>query len=412
VEVVFEATPGPVFYFGDVIVEGADDDVVPLVVKSISAKNGTQYSPDRLDNSEKNLRVLGLFRQIRLELSEVANDTLDVVAQLTMREPRRLEAGVRYWSEEKLDGGARWTHRNLFKHGRGGAVTISASSVRQRFDVSAWWPAILVARSRLSTTVGINRETEESYTQLDTGGDVTLSYNFGLRSRILLGLLLSNVDVIEATDATITDIEQDGFLAAWSFVAEEDRGNDPIVPTRGTYTRVRAEWAPKYEFTDYHYIKIEPTVSAYVGVPRTKTTVFAVRLTLGGADPLGESVDLLPSKRFYSGGATSMRGFQRRKLGPLDSGGAPIGGEALFESSGELRFPMFWRLRGAVFVDAGQVWPTIDDVRTDNIEVAVGVGLWFTTAIGPIRVDYGYRLTDYEKSQRRYAYHFSIGPAF
>jgi outer membrane translocation and assembly module TamA len=140
--------------------------------------------------------------------------------------------------------------------------------------------------------------------------------------------------------------------------------------------------------------------------------VFATRLLLGLAEPTGESTDLLPNKRFYAGGASSMRGFARRKLGPLDATGAPIGGEAKLEASVELRFPMFWRIQGTAFADAGQVWLTRNDVTADNIEVAVGPGLWFATPVGPIRTDLGYRLTYHDTSQSRWAFHFSIGPAF
>jgi outer membrane protein insertion porin family len=149
-----------------------------------------------------------------------------------------------------------------------------------------------------------------------------------------------------------------------------------------------------------------------MGFLRVRNTVLAARLTGGVAEPRGSSASLLPSKRFYAGGASSMRGFQRRKLGPLDEDGAPLGGDAKVEGSVELRFPVYRRLRGAGFVDAGQVWATTEEVRTDNIEVALGTGLWLDTIIGPIRGDVAYRLTDYEKTQPRWAYHLSIGPAF
>ena len=107
-----------------------------------------------------------------------------------------------------------------------------------------------------------------------------------------------------------------------------------------------------------------------------------------------------------------MRGFKRRKLGPLDIDGAPLGGEAKLEASAEFRFPIVWRLHGTAFVDVGQVWRTLRDATVDTIEVAVGPGLWLETLVGPLRVDLGYRLTDYEKSQPRWVFHFSIGPAF
>ena len=76
------------------------------------------------------------------------------------------------------------------------------------------------------------------------------------------------------------------------------------------------------------------------------------------------------------------------------------------------RFPPAWRVLVSLFVDTGQVWSREPDLSERKIEVAVGPGLWIDTPIGPIRGDIGYRLTDWETSQPRYVFHFSIGPAF
>jgi len=412
VDVVFSATPGPICYFGDITTSGADDDLVPLVERVFAAHRGERYEPAALDDSQKNLRILGLFRQIRLDLRESAPDTLAITANLTMREPRRIETGVRYWTDDQLDLAFKWTHRNLFKRGRGGSITLTASAYLQRVEFTAWWPAVVLARSRLSATVGTRRESEESYEQTTTGLDAALAYEWSLHTKTRWGAVISNVAVTEKTSTPDVIAEQDGLLAALTFSWEQDRSDSPIVATRGTYIRIDAEWAPVAEFSDYHYALIEPSFSAYAGVPKTESTVLALRLAGGLAEPRGSSTDILPSKRFFSGGASSMRGFNRRKLGPLDSAGAPLGGEAKFEGSVELRFPLFWRFRATGFVDAGQVWPTSADITMDNIEVAVGPGLWMDTAIGPIRTDLGYRLTDYDTTQPRWVFHFSIGPAF
>ena len=107
-----------------------------------------------------------------------------------------------------------------------------------------------------------------------------------------------------------------------------------------------------------------------------------------------------------------MRGFGRRKLGPKDLAGAPVGGEVKFEASVELRGPIYRRLWGTVFVDAGQVWPKTGNVKLTEIEVAIGPGLWLLTPIGPLRFDVGYRLTLFDETEPRWAYHLAVGPAF
>ena len=412
VEVSYRCVPGALFYFGDIVVTNAPEDIAPLVDRVITADRGARYDPAVLDDSQKNLRTLGLFRQIRVDLQESAPDTLDVIAEVSMRESQRVEVGVRYWTDTDLDVAFRWTHRNLFGGGRGASAGMSVSTLLQRIEFSAWWPAVMHPRSRLSGTAGIRRENEESYEETNTGFDGVLTYEWSLQTMAQWGVIISNVDVTEKTPDSEAIVEQDGLLTALTFFWERDGSNDPIVATRGTYLGIDLEWAPPAEFTEYHYLRIEPTAQAYMGFLGVRSTVLAARLTGGIAEPRGSSATLLPSKRFYAGGASSMRGFERRKLGPLDEDEAPLGGNVKLEGSLELRFPIYRKIRGAGFLDAGQVWATSDDVRTDNIEYAIGTGLWFNTIIGPLRGDLAYRLTNYEKTQPRWVFHFSIGPAF
>ena len=73
----------------------------------------------------------------------------------------------------------------------------------------------------------------------------------------------------------------------------------------------------------------------------------------------------------------------------------PAGGEVLLEGNVELRFPMpFWggKLRGAAFLDAGQVWATPSDVALREIAATPGVGLRYYSPVGPIRIDAGFNL--------------------
>jgi outer membrane protein insertion porin family len=107
-----------------------------------------------------------------------------------------------------------------------------------------------------------------------------------------------------------------------------------------------------------------------------------------------------------------MRGFSRRKLGPKDEEGAPLGGEAKVEASVEIRRTLFWQIWGTLFMDLGQVWYRADDINLRDLEVAVGPGIWLMTPIGPLRFDVGYRLTDWDKTESRWAYHIAIGAAY
>ena len=409
VTVIFDLTPGAAYSFGDVTVTGATDDLVPLVIKSTGIKRGRRYSPQAMDNALRNIRVLDLFRQVRLDLHDAEGDVLDVEVVVTLREPRSFNVALQWWSEEKLNGGISWTHRNFFKRGRGLKAFSTASPFLQQAKISAWWPGLLVARGRVVVTGGVERESEDAYELAGTGIELAGSFYETLVTQYRVGFSVSDLHITEKTLEFEGIQEQEGLVTILSLSWQRNARNDWISPTAGTYARIWFEVTPDEPLSESHFIRLEPTGSLYV--PLRPEWIFATRLTLGLARPTYGSETVIPNKRFYSGGAASHRGFDRRKLGPKDSLGAPIGGEIKIEGSVEFRFPLLSLFRATLFVDYGQVWFTRDDINNE-IEIAVGPGLWIKTAVGPLRFDYGYRITNYDKTQPRGQFHFAIGPAF
>ncbi len=115
-------------------------------------------------------------------------------------------------------------------------------------------------------------------------------------------------------------------------------------------------------------------------------------------------------ERFYAGGSGSVRGYERRHVGPL-AGGDPIGGRTLVETSAELRRAIAGKLGGALFVDAGQVGLADDRLPVDDLAVGVGFGLRYGSPVGPIRVDLGFPL-DRPRGDAPWQVHVSLGRAF
>lgn len=91
----------------------------------------------------------------------------------------------------------------------------------------------------------------------------------------------------------------------------------------------------------------------------------ATRLYGGIGTPYGNSEVLPFSRQFYSGGPYSVRAFQIRSLGPGSYSPEGLGvpyydrmGNIRLEANAEYRFPLYQILKGAIFVDAGNVWNT------------------------------------------------------
>ena len=128
----------------------------------------------------------------------------------------------------------------------------------------------------------------------------------------------------------------------------------------------------------------------------------ATRLVAGAGIAYGNSTVLPFEKQFYCGGANSMRGWQARSLGP---GISPMDetfsipsqtGDVKFEANIEYRFPIVWKLAGALFVDAGNVWNSHEGFGklSESIAVDWGLGARVDLSFIVLRVDMGFKLHD------------------
>jgi outer membrane protein assembly factor BamA len=303
----FDVQPGAVYYFGDITVSGASEDVVPLIKKTVSIRQGKQYSPKLMEDSQKHLRVLGLFRQIRFDLEDAAPDTLDVMIDIGMREPRSFETSARYWTDDGFSANARWTHRNPFKAGRGLSVIVFGSVLRQLARVSVWWPGILWARSRGVASVGSERQNEESYESVSTGVEFSLRHEYSQETTFRGAVTLTNEQVTNKTLDPDAFEGDEGRLFALNFAWDRFGGNDPIVATQGTVTRGFVEWAPEGQISQNHYILGETVGILYIPLP--PRSGLATRLTVGAGKPTGTPrSEGKPSSKRQSSIASRCRG--------------------------------------------------------------------------------------------------------
>lgn len=132
-----------------------------------------------------------------------------------------------------------------------------------------------------------------------------------------------------------------------------------------------------------------------------------------GSIPGADIQAIAPSRRFYAGGANSVRGYGYQRIGPRNSVGDPSGGRSLTEVNIEARIgtPLFSGALSVVpFIDAGAVdnGPTPD---FDDIRIGAGVGVRYETNFGPIRIDVGIPL-DKREGDSPVAVYVGLGQAF
>jgi outer membrane protein assembly factor BamA len=132
----------------------------------------------------------------------------------------------------------------------------------------------------------------------------------------------------------------------------------------------------------------------------TKSLVLARSTSFGVIERYAGLPEIPLAERFFGGGALSNRAFPEFQAGPRDlETGFPIGGNALFINTVELRFPLIGEnLGGVLFNDFGNVYSSLDkislrwrqrDLRDFDYAVqSFGFGIRYRTPIGPVRADF------------------------
>jgi outer membrane protein assembly factor BamA len=162
-----------------------------------------------------------------------------------------------------------------------------------------------------------------------------------------------------------------------------DRRDEPFEPTRGWFSAVNWDQAVTALGSDAPSAKVLFQQFYFRSVGKL---VLASRAQVGTEFSSGS---LVPSERFYLGGATTVRGYAENSLGPLDPAGFG-GGDAMLLLNQEARFPVRGWVQGVVFVDAGNVYRAGDNISFGNVKVGYGIGLRLATPFAMLRADFGF----------------------
>ncbi|HUF34881.1 MAG TPA: BamA/TamA family outer membrane protein [Gemmatimonadales bacterium] len=462
--VELEAVPGHRAVFGRVAVVGAQRIEPGLVRNLLIARPGRRYSQDELFQSQRNLYGSDLFRfaTVNIDSAEYqpGMDSVPLIVQVNEGRRRRIRGGLGYGTEDCFRGSLGWTSRNfLGSNGRILELTsrVSKVGVGDPFDwglaenicrtsrddpigsarlnyslaASLRRPAFLSSNNTLAVSVYTERRSEfKVYLRRETGTTVTLSRASPRRRNPLslsYNLSYGRTEATEAsfcasfnacTSEVVDLLQQNRVLATITGLATFPRVNNPIDPSRGSLKSLEVTVSSRVlgSASFQQFTRVVGDASWYRPLSRDVVLSWRVR----GGVIFSPTVDVVtergnfipPEQRFYAGGPSDVRGFERNELGPVvyvvssghvDSTGgdldprrvrvSPTGGNTLAVANVELRVPspvFSSRLRLAAYVDAGGAWQRGVASSDAVVRVTPGVGIRLNTPLGPARLDVAY----------------------
>jgi len=416
-DVIFFIERGPLTVFGDVHVDSLEFTKPHTLTRELVFKPGDVYSRQMIIDSRQRVYSTGLVSYVDLALrSSKGTDTLnihdvrpDFLLKVRERKPRfaKISTGAGEDQEQDLvwDLGLEFGNRNI--SGRGRQVRFGMISsflvfaedwriLKERFEFEYSEPWLLKIRMPLHLTFGVEpgvRSKTQRYriSRIDLG--LTTARELSRSTLVSGGIEYEQVKITGIPADELDDLKEEQGISVKRkllFLLERDTRNNLLLPIRGSYGRLNAEYVGGFLGGDNSFVKLQANVSRYQNFYGSNIYAWQYRIgwVVGTAsDPYVPTID-----RFYFGGGKSLRGYVSGSVGPVNAEGEAAGGRVLIQTNQEVRRPLFWKLWGSAFIDVGNNYEDFKYFRFDNLLVSSGVGLQYISPVGPIRLDYGHRL--------------------
>lgn len=396
----FRVTPGPLSVFGPTTISQEGTAVSEAIIRrALTYEQGELYDASKVEASRRNLFRLDVFRIAIIQTGPPTAEeggSVPMRVQLTARDRQSVRLGIGYGTEDKLRLQAGWIYRNL--GGQGGLMTVSArsSAIFKNIQVAYDQPYFLDARNHLTARAGNELDEPPAYKNRRIFTDVALNRKLGSNwmMRLGYGLSFNTEESVAAADPVGIEerqfLDQDTRISAVGLEVARDTRDDLLNPKSGSLLAAAIGVAPEFLGSELAYF--QPAVGVRKLLPVFKDIILAGRVNLETIQGMQGSTFIPAFKRLYLGGSDTVRGYGYQELPPLDRNGDPLGGQTAFNASVELRFPIYNALSGVTFVDSGLLGPDPFQLEFSDIRYTCGVGLRYDTVIGPIRLDFGYKL--------------------
>jgi translocation and assembly module TamA len=407
--------PGPIARFGTIHVSGRPPFSVHHVGIIARFKRGDPFKRSKIDDLRRALIATTLIANADIQLVPVEGGrVVDLNVHLEPAPSHTIAGQLGYGTGQGASVEASWTDRNFLNPE--GALTLRgiAGTTEQLLGAQLRRSNFVQRDQTLNIQASVSHQKFAAYRAktVDLAANIERLSNFIWQKKWTWsygGEWLGTIERGVFSSAGIKDTKR-FVIGALPLALGYDASDNLLDPTRGF--RLSAHVSPEISFHGGHrtYVRAQFDASAYHPVSDNVVVAGRVRLgTISGA----ALFDLAPSRRFYSGGGGSVRGYGYQQLGPKDQDGDPIGGRGIAEFGLETRIRLK-QLGGnfgiVPFFDGGSLTSkAFPDFR--NWRYAAGIGARYYSSFGPIRVDFGVPLNR-QKGDGPFAVTVSLGQAF
>jgi len=410
----FDIAEGPRYRLGSVVVVGNLSTRATVVLRENPIASGGTAGEKDLLKFQQSVYGTGLYKSVRLQrVKRPAEGILDLVVDVEEAMFFEVEYGGGYGTETGVRGSVLAKEKNLDGFGRSLSGFVMVGQKEQNYQGELREPYVLGNRWKWEGALTASHQFAErpSFSFRKTALVTAISQKFLERSTVSLQYEFSRDDTFDVQPGAVISPQDQGkanIASVKGFVVLDFR-DDPFNPKRGVFGSGGAELGSELFGSQVDYWSLTGQVSYYLPVVLRNSLALSARA--GVVLPYGATQEVPIQKRFFAGGRTTVRGFAQDSLGPHGADGTATGGNYQLILNAEMRVPLQYGFLSAAFVDAGSVWLSRDPLVGFDLRETAGVSLRYITPVGPISLDYGWKL-DRRPGESSGEWHFTIGAVF
>ncbi|MDH5633677.1 MAG: outer membrane protein assembly factor BamA [Gammaproteobacteria bacterium] len=409
-------------FFGNAVTR---DDVLRREMRQLE---GGWFSPALVNRSRVRLQRLGFFDAVNIETPQVpgTDDQVDINVMVKERPTGNLLLGIGYSDVDGALVNGSISEKNLLGSGKELSASFDNSKSSKHVNlkyVNPYYTDNGIERGFTLYAREIDAEAADTAPYILSTNGLGVFFTFpttelqSLNAGVAYESNKITVDPVTGSRVAIDFVDRYGedtnalkVTMGWSL----DSLNKALFPSSGGRIRLSIEGTTPGSDVEYY----RTTTDASYYIPLTHYFTFRSKLDVGYGRGFGDSISMPFYKNYYVGGSSTLRGYESRSLGPVDSNrGQPIGGNKRLLGNLELFMPVPGSdvddsaMRLSLFVDSGMVYPYGSEIDVEQMRHTYGIAFHWFSPIGPLSFSYAWPFNE-EPGDQLEKTQFSVGVPF
>ncbi len=389
--------------------------------KGVVYNEGEIYSKKKRLDTEKNISQMPIIRGVRIRTSSISELSVNLKIECQLSKKQELTPFAEFTNISNYfyaGGGLQYLNKYLWGGGRIFTSELHALYSKPNVNLielinQITQPYFLNEKSSLNDKLSLGYYNFDGFSNYYLGNIISFRYYIADHTFYNKATLDLNEELmkIKYTFGEMQTVNLFSSFLSTTFI--HDNTNSAVSPSRGYYHSItfgEGGLLPELilnsfenDFSYTKFYKVSTSNRFYINLSRKEgenviaSKLFSAVNVAFGSGP--KIVPIQPIYRYFSGGSNSLRGWTPLSNGFVDD--RRIGGNFWLEGSIEFRKVLFpgstsftKNISTAIFADIGNVWETYNIFRLDQIAFALGAGLRYKIFIGPVRVDFGFKIYD------------------